>query len=109
MTTARATITTMEMAPILRTEAAPIRAVRRRPTGMGGNPDMLPPPLAMILIAVLIAIFLVLALNLLIWFWRMGGGMMGMGNMINMMGTHGQMTDQMIQSCIGMMQNTPRP
>ncbi len=62
-----------------------------------------------ILIAVLIAIFLVLALNLLIWFWMMGGGMMGMGNMMNMMGTHGQVTDQMIKSCIGMMQNTPRP
>ena len=71
-----------------------------------------------ILIAVLIAIFLVLALNLLIWLWMMGGGMMGMGNMtlapdasagVNMMDTHGQMTDQMIRACVGMMQNTPRP
>ena len=68
-----------------------------------------------ILIAVLIVVSLVLALNVLVWFSLMRGGMMGVGGMMNngmmnqMMGMNGQTMTDMMNACTNMMQNFQNP
>jgi len=57
-----------------------------------------------ILIAVLVAVFLVLALNLAVWVALMGGGMMNA-----MTGMNGGAMNDMIAACTNMMQNFHSP
>jgi hypothetical protein len=66
-----------------------------------------------ILIVVLIVVLLVLALNVLVWFSLMSGGMMGWGSMTlapgASAGVNGVMMNDMMNACTNMMQNFQNP
>ncbi|MBL8049591.1 MAG: hypothetical protein JNM46_00075 [Anaerolineales bacterium] len=53
-----------------------------------------------ILLVVLIGLLILFALNVLFWFFMMGGGMMS-----QMLGTNSQYTPEMMAACADMMKN----
>jgi hypothetical protein len=60
-----------------------------------------------ILIGMLIAIFLVLALNIVVLLYMINGNFMEMNGMLDIFGLRGYITNQMVQSCRELMQNVP--